>query len=82
MQRFIHTELHIDLAWRSTSASHHLSAKDKIRLRDNGVTLEAIAQELGINREWARQIEAKALVKCRKWCQRNGYWLEDLIRYV
>ncbi len=43
-----------------------LSCDDKFRLRDNGVTLEAIAKELGITRERVRQIEVMALKKCRK----------------
>ena len=35
-------------------------------LQNNGCTLEVITQELGVTREYVRQIEAKALLKCRK----------------
>lgn len=49
-------------------------------LRDNGMTLEAIARELGVTRERIRQIEVAALRKCRRWCERYGYRIEDLLR--
>ncbi len=48
------------------------------QLRDNGMTLEAIAKEFGVTRERIRQIEHSALRKARRWCQRNGYSFEDL----
>jgi hypothetical protein len=40
---------------------------------------EEIAQELGVTRERVRQIERRALEKCRVWCDRRGYRLEDLL---
>jgi DNA-directed RNA polymerase sigma subunit (sigma70/sigma32) len=49
--------------------------------RTDGVTLEAIAKEFGVSRERVRQIEFAALRKCRRWCERNGYRLEDIIRF-
>ena len=51
-----------------------------LRLRDNSVTLEVIAVQLGVTRERVRQIEVKALAKCRKWCAARGYKMEDLLR--
>lgn len=47
-------------------------------LREDGATLEAVAQELGVTPERVRQLEMQALRKCRRWCERNGYRLEDL----
>ena len=49
------------------------------QLQDNGVTLEIIAQELGVTHERVRQIETAALVKCRRWANRHGYRLGDLL---
>ena len=51
-----------------------------LKLRDEGITLETIAKELGCTREYVRQIEVKPLAKCRKWCNRHGYRLKDLLR--
>lgn len=48
--------------------------------RTDGMTLEAIAQEFGVTRERIRQIEFAALRKCRRWCARHGYRLEDILR--
>ena len=45
----------------------------------HGATLEEVGQERGVTREWVRQIEAAALKKCRLWCIRHGYRLEDLL---
>ncbi len=55
---------------------------DLPQLRDNGVTLEEIGQILGVSIERVRQIEVAALMKCRRWANRHGYRLEDLIRYL
>jgi len=49
------------------------------RLQGYACTLEDVALELGLSRERIRQIEREALRKCRWWCERNGYWLEDLL---
>ena len=48
--------------------------------RTDGVTLEEVGKALGVTRERARQLEIRALMKCRKWCQRHGYRLEDVLR--
>lgn len=48
-------------------------------LREDGATLEAIAQELGISPERVRQIEFRALRKCRAWCLAHGWRFEDLV---
>ena len=84
MQNFTIPNFRIDYGWKvsEVSASSQRiirSCDDKNLLRDNGVTLETIAQELGVTRERVRQIEAKALQKCRLWCIRHGYRLEDLL---
>jgi len=38
-----------------------------------------IADELGLSEVRTRQIYARALRKCRLWCEAHGYRLEDLI---
>ena len=53
---------------------------DAPRLRDNGVTLDEMALVLGVSNERVRQIEVAALTKCRRWCDRHGFRLEDLLR--
>ncbi len=35
-------------------------------------SLEDIAAELEVSRERVRQIEKKALMKCRQWCEARG----------
>ena len=42
-------------------------------------TLEEIGDEMGISRERVRQLEHRALQKCRRWCDRHGYDLADLL---
>ena len=49
--------------------------------RSEGSTLEEVGKALGVTRERIRQIEFAALRKCRRWCARNGYRLEDIIRF-
>ena len=49
------------------------------QLREDGLTLEEVAAELGVSPERARQIEMRALRKCRQWCQRHGWQFEDLV---
>jgi hypothetical protein len=44
-----------------------------VRVPEPHRTLEDVAQELGVTREWARQIERQALRKCYRWCKRNGW---------
>ena len=63
---------------RQRSARHDASGLQS--LRDAGMTLEEIGQELGVSRERIRQLEARALVKCRAWCDRHGYRVEDMLR--
>lgn len=46
---------------------------------DHYSTLDELAAELDVSRERIRQIEAAALKKCRAWCFKNGYRLEDLL---
>ena len=48
----------------------------------DGVTLEEIGQILGVSKERVRQIEVSTLVKYRRWVDRHGYRLEDLIRHL
>ena len=50
-------------------------------LRRDGCTLEEVARELGVSRERARQIEMRALRKCRRWAEKHGYLAEDLLRF-
>jgi len=49
------------------------------QFREDGMTLEEVAAELGVSSERARQIEMIALRKCRQWCQRHGWRFEDLV---
>ena len=44
----------------------------------DGETLECVAAQLGVTRERVRQIEVKALQKCRAWCEERGLRFEDL----
>ena len=48
--------------------------------RSEGKTCEEIAAELGVSRERIRQLEFRAIRKCRAWCERHGYQPEDLLR--
>lgn len=48
--------------------------------RPDLVTYDAIAAELGLTRQAICAIERRALEKCRRWCDRHGYRLEDLLR--
>ena len=87
MQQFNIPDLRIAHGWKAPEISPsrqkiNLSCDDKIRLRDNGVTLDVVAQKLGVSRERARQLEAQALKKCRRWCNARGYRLEDLVRRI
>ena len=43
-------------------------------------TLEEIGLILGVSAETVRKIEQRALDKARRWCERNGYRLDHLIR--
>lgn len=52
---------------------------DLQQLRADGVTLEEVGQELGVTRERVWRLDARALVKCRAWCDRHGYRLEDML---
>lgn len=46
---------------------------------DRAMTLEEIGRELGVTRERARQIEAKALGKLRAECERLGIEPGDVV---
>ncbi len=51
-----------------------------INLRvDHYSTLDELAAEFDVSRERIRQIEVAALKKCRAWCFKNGYRIEDLL---
>lgn len=43
------------------------------------MTLDEVAEVIGLSRERTRQIEQKALRKLRRWCQASGYRPEDLL---
>lgn len=47
-------------------------------LRSDGLTLEQIAAKLKVSKERIRQIEHRALMKCRRWAEKHGYKFEDL----
>ena len=49
--------------------------------RSEGKTCEEVAAELGVSRERIRQLEFRAIRKCREWCERHGYQPEDLLRF-
>ena len=46
--------------------------------RSEGKTCEEIAAALGVSKERIRQLEVRAIRKCREWCQRNNLNFEDL----
>lgn len=48
----------------------------------DGATLSEIAEQLGMTVEGVRQIEIRALRKCRKWCERKGLHLVDVLPIV
>ena len=48
--------------------------------RSEGKTCEEIAAALGVSKERIRQLEVRAIRKCRQWCERHGYRAEDLLR--
>lgn len=52
---------------------------DVLKKEDYYLTLEEVAQELGVSRERVRQIENRALWKARQILERHGYRLEDLL---
>ena len=43
-------------------------------------SLEEAARILGVTREAVRQIENRALGKCKTWAEAHGYRAEDLLR--
>ena len=48
------------------------------RLREDGLTCEQIAAELGVSRVRVQQLERQALRKARRWCEKNGLSFEVL----
>ena len=48
--------------------------------RSEGKTCEEIAVALGVSKERIRQLEVRAIRKCREWCERHGYRPEDILR--
>lgn len=44
-----------------------------------GASLGEVAEALGVTRQAVQQIEVRAIRKCRAWCERHGYRLEDLL---
>ena len=48
------------------------------RLREDGLTCEQIAAELGVSRVRVQQLERQALRKARRWCEAHGLAFEDL----
>ena len=87
MQTLTLPDLQIDYGWTAPDIpdSRQLlnqATGDVYWLRDNSASPGVIAGELGVSNERVRQIEAQALLKCRRSCNRNGYRLEDLVRYL
>lgn len=56
----------------SLGASPPYQRKSPKKTFDGYMTLGAVAAEIGVTREYARQIEKQALEKCRLWLERNG----------
>ena len=51
----------------------------RMKTVDSYSTLEDVALEMGVTQERIRQIENVALRKCRGWCTKQGYRIEDLL---
>ena len=48
-------------------------------LSDRYFTLEQVGNEIGVTREYVRQLEVSALRKCRAWCKARGLRLDELL---
>ena len=52
----------------------------RFALPDDGQFTHAeIAEELGVSQQRIQQIERLALRKCRRWCEKRGLCLADLL---
>jgi DNA-directed RNA polymerase sigma subunit (sigma70/sigma32) len=60
-------------------AERRPAAAERPREAGRDLSLEEVAQILGVTREAVRQVENLALKKCRAWGSQNGYQVEDLL---
>ncbi len=58
-------------------SSHYRKRDAGLKEADYAMTLAEIGRELGVPRERARQLEARALRKAKKILERWGYTLQD-----
>ncbi len=66
----------VQIAWK---LYRHSKPATNTRTEQKPVPLNVIAAELGLTSERVRQIEKEALAKCRRWADRHGLSLFDLL---